>query len=1347
MQAPECPPDQELAAFSEGRLSSTRLDSLATHLAHCAGCQTRLASLDGQTDAVVRALRKTAAGDSRQGDEAVRRLLASPPPSGPPAVTAPATPPVVLSRRLGRYRLLGEIGRGGMGIVHRALDEQRQQYVALKTLQGMDPRLLYRFKQEFRTLTGVTHPNLIALHELVSDGEVWFFTMELIDGVDFRSYVRSSGGQPRPETRMLSSPTPPPTPDVPLTSLPLDAAPVAPARPSPSLTDEQLARLWPALEQLARGLHALHRAGKLHRDLKPGNVLVTGEGRVVILDFGLAANLDRAGQHHSSAAMIVGTLPYMAPEQAEAAPVTPAADWYSVGVMLFEALTGQLPFQGTVQQLLRDKQRLDPPPPSMLTRGVPEELDRLCAELLSRDPASRPEGAEVVRRLTREQPAAAPAAPRSRPATLFVGRERELLQIVQAFDAVKQGRTIGVQVRGQSGVGKSMLVGQFLEELRSRRQAVVLEGRCYEQESVPYKGVDSLIDGLSRYLSRLDRAEVESLLPREVSSLLHVFPVMLQVAAFAQAPQRDLSADPRERRRRAFAALRELFARLGDRHPLVLAIDDLQWGDQDSAGLLTELLMPPDPPVLLLLASYRKEEEQRSPFLGEFLGGRQTTAAEWRVLDVDPLNEDAAHALAEMLLAEEGHDQGLTDRAGLIARESRGSPFFVYELVQYLREAGAGTVAGAEDSDLLEEVLWSRIRALPGPARRLLEVVAVAARPLRQADACAAAGLTHEDRPVLSLLRANRLVRGTGATDDDLIESYHDRVRETVRDHLSPEALVGLHGRLAEVLEAGSHYDPEVLALHFRAAGRNDRAARYYALAADRAATAVAFDRAAEFYRQALALSNPTSDEERRLRTALADALSNAGRGTAAGTEYLAAARLAQGLEATDLRRRAAEQQLLCGSLDDGLKTLEGVLREVGMHMPSALGALCRGGLRRLWLLVRGLGFKERPPESLSPETRLRLDICMTATRGLSATLTLHGWYFQTRGLHLALGSGDLFRVSYALILDMALRGLRGGLASRSETRRWEQIDELVTRSGDSYVEGGVKLTRGLLSYMRGLWKPAAELLQEGERLFREKGTGVAWDITMTQVFCMASWIYTGEVGKLTQRWPGVAREILDKGDLFSWMKVNLMPMSIVLLAADDAENARRNVRETMAHWTRPGFIEPDYMALFAEFWIDMYVGDAAKAWDSVSAAWPRYQRSVWRFFQKVRIDMHFARAQTALALGASSERLAGVARDAKRIRREGVLWGAALATLLQAGIANRRGDRDETIRLLTDSVRELEVVDMKLYAEAARRRLGQSQGGEEGRQNVEAADRWMASQQIRRPEKMVRFLAAGFDD
>ncbi len=208
-----------------------------------------------------------------------------------------ATAPIRLEAQ--GYEVLGELGRGGMGVVYRARHLATGDVVALKTLQRLTPSALYRFKQEFRVVAGLAHPNLITLRELVSDGATWFFTMELLDGVDLRTHVQ---GGPRTASRAADGG-------------------VAP------LSAEALTRLPAALGQLAEGVAALHNAGVLHRDVKPSNVLVTPAGRVVLLDFGLAGERTPHGVYHTSPGQVCGTVAYMAPEQAAGEALYPAADW------------------------------------------------------------------------------------------------------------------------------------------------------------------------------------------------------------------------------------------------------------------------------------------------------------------------------------------------------------------------------------------------------------------------------------------------------------------------------------------------------------------------------------------------------------------------------------------------------------------------------------------------------------------------------------------------------------------------------------------------------------------------------------------------------------------------------------------------------------------------------------------------------------------------------------------------------------------------------------------------------------------------------------------------------------
>ena len=420
--------------------------------------------------------------------DSVLRGIAASPPRVPPGRSA-----LTLSSK--RYSLIRPLGQGGMGVVYEAFDAERQAKIALKTMRALDADALVLFKREFRVAQGARHPNLVELGELVFDGTQWFLTMELVLGCDFLEHVRPGYVRP-PALSTAGSTATAHVGDVAVADTSDAASPVG--------GHCDFERLRDAVGQLASGLVVLHDARCIHRDIKPSNIRVTAEHRVVLLDFGLILDDDP-----ETRAQIVGTPAYMAPEQA-VGDVTPKADLYSVGVLVYEALTGRLPFAGDPSVVLREKQLREPLPPAEIAGGVPEDLNDLAVALLRTDPERRPSATELLTRIRGTRPS---FRARSQGQAPFVGRETELAELRRQFETSAE-RAVGVLVQGESGIGKSDLAREFLRRLGSLRpDLVVLAGRCHERESVPYKAFDGIVDSLGRHMNGLSDAEAERVLP------------------------------------------------------------------------------------------------------------------------------------------------------------------------------------------------------------------------------------------------------------------------------------------------------------------------------------------------------------------------------------------------------------------------------------------------------------------------------------------------------------------------------------------------------------------------------------------------------------------------------------------------------------------------------------------------------------------------------------------------------------------------------------------------------------------------------------------------------------------
>jgi eukaryotic-like serine/threonine-protein kinase len=905
-------------------------------------------------------------------------------------------------------------------------------------------------------------------------------------------------------------------------------------------------------------------------------------------------------------------------------------------------------------------------------------------------------------------------------------------------------------------MGKSALIARFLDDLREAEPAAVrLAGRCFEQESVPYKALDSAVDALGRHLRRMGEAEVNALLPRDIATLARLFPALLRIPAVESAPRRAEDQDQFTQRRRAFGALRELFARLGDRTSLALVIDDLQWGDADSSALLLELLRPPDAPRMLVVLAYRADEAEQSECLRALLPALRaltTKALALSEVAVEELDETEARDLALSELARSGAPEPSLDRAAVIVSEAGGSPFFIRELCRT-----EGVIAGAQPS--LDAMLWARIASLPEEPRRLLEMIAVAGRPIERGVAVRAAALGDGGPSTLVLLRNDRLVRVLRDRSRDEIEAYHDRIRETVKGRLAAETKKGHHLALAAALLDTGGADEETLAVHFEGAGDAAKAAEHAVKAADQAMAALGFDRAARLYRQAIAAMSEDGAARRTLHEKLGAALGYAGRGPEAAAAYLAAVDVSVAERALELRRRAAEHYLTSGHIEEGLSVLRAVLAATGLSMPATrLGALIRLLPLVVLLWLRGLRFHERPEHEIPAEDLLRIDACAAVASGLMAADPLLSMCFHKRFLWLSLRAGDPYRVLRALIVEAGFYAAVG--ASEIPSRRAERLDRLMVPLLSRFrgpsarfqaLQGAALAMRGSNLVFRGQLRQAREHLERAIEGLTGPGAHLGNEVALTSTFLVQVLFVLGEWREAFRRQAAFLEEARARGDLF--LEVTMSQHSYVSALIEDRPDAASEVIErAKARWPRA---DPSrhYTSLMAHSMTALYreagAGDGALL--LVTEAWPALARSgLFTFSGSARIGWLSlrGRAYLAAAAGAPPSRSPGLlraaSRDARALGRVRLRVAAAWSASLRAGVAVGQGDRDRALELLAEAEAGFLALDMALDVAASRRRRGEILGAEDGRALIASADAVMSAQDIRNPARMTAMFLPG---
>jgi serine/threonine protein kinase len=1166
-----------------------------------------------------------------------------------------------------RFHLVRKIGAGGMGAVYEACDRQRADlHVAVKLPHRTCAEGIYGLKREFRLLSEIRHPNLVALYDLVCVDGAWCYSMELVDGLPFHEA--------------------------------LDLTPRA----------LRFARFLDALEQLTSGIEALHRAGRVHRDLKPRNILVTPQGRVVIVDFGLTALTEAGFAGHHSVPM--GATPrYAAPEHLRGDPPRPANDWYAVGVLVQEALATWLGGHGVTPHIVKLVERwLEPDPEA---RGSARDFRTALAELRaedSGDPSSAPSPDSPARGVEPPSP--------------FVGRSREIDRLRRAFAEAARGAPQAVVIEGESGIGKTRLAVEFLKELDRYEAVFVFRGHCHVHEAIPYNAFDGIADGMATWLRDAPPLRAAAALPRDARSLAQLFPVFHRASVMSDMPPRaGPEPDAAALQRRAFDAFVALLTRISDRHPVVLFIDDLQWRDADSERLLSHILSRSLSMPLLLLATSRPSPESFAPA--------------WQQIALGPLEPAEAMDLVRALA---GDRRPATPELERRVRETGGIPIFVRELVR----GDAGASGGLPSFDA---ALSRRIDELSADARQVLELVCVAGHPLPiDVAASLVPSLTP---PLLSGLVAAALIREGLESGRGVLEPYHDRVRELVAARLSESARSDVHLRLGKALRARDLPSLHRAVDHYLRAGHRAEAARVAADAARHAGSVLAYGSAIELLRVAL---EPVTDRDRRLALLreLAVICENAGRCEDAAREFEAVAALETEPAAIHAsRRRAMTNYLAAGARESGVRLLRQLWHETGARLPRSGFLLF---LSILWLMVleslTSRRAKPRPSGPSAPHLRARLDMARAVFHSGSLSATLVSVYCGAVAVRLAERLGQRAEV-------LEVRAFRAVFLSTFRGIRDTKTEELLERSQREL--SAIRATEA-----PALWPPSSLLLAQATYFLYTTSLDETLELCLpltvrdeeatararavAQMASLPALYLTGRIARLNELSERCLRDARQRGDRVE--EVNALVYGVFRdLARDDGAGARARLARARA-------VPLDFVhaALGDPWWessVALYAGDARAAFDRhflpASEYWARLYPAA---SHRVLYWLSFGNAASAMIAGATDRRrfFAVLERSIRRVGRDRARLAKPAFCQLRAQLAYHRGQRERASVLLAEAALEYDALGARLHAAAARLARASLVDGPAAEQLRLRATQVFETERIANPARWTSMLIAG---
>jgi len=675
----------------------------------------------------------------------------------------------------GRYAVLKKLGEGGKGIVFKARDTSLNRVVAIKMLKNpvTTGEAYSRFITEAQSVAKLNHPNIVSIYDIGKEDERQFFVLEFVEGQSLRDLIETY--------------------------------------PEGKCDIQAVLRIG---IDVCNALQYAHSQGILHRDVKPENIMITEDGVAKLMDFGLAKMLGQPRQTQDG--VIVGTVAYVAPEIALGKGADARSDLYSLGAVLYEALTGKPPFPGEDPVKIIFSHIHDyPVSPDKLNPKVPHALAECVMKLLEKDPAKRYQSAadllKVLRDVAEEslREAAPPAQkpilvvpsprPLARKEIQLIDRVEEMNQLKEAVDRTVRGEGSLLFLRGEAGIGKTRLTRELGAYARLRGMNV-LYGRCPALLTMtgipPYILWSEVIRDYLQASAPEQLYRVIGFYPAEVSKLV---PELRQ--RLGAIPQ-SIQIDPEHERDRLFEAVSQFITNVSKEAPLLVVLDDLQWTDQSSLLLMHYLARGVSRERLLLVGAYRDSEVDEKHPLSPVL----TELNRERLLQAVPLKRMSLNDVSEMIKQILEQDDVPMELCQLVYQKTGGNPFFVEEVIKSLMEQELifregnrwkiKEVTEIEFPETVRGVVKARIGRLDDECRNLLTMASFVGYDFSFEALRAVTGF--EENKLVELLE--RMLK-TGQTKERVVrgEDAYAFADAIVRDVVHEEVSRLMHKRLHNV--------------------------------------------------------------------------------------------------------------------------------------------------------------------------------------------------------------------------------------------------------------------------------------------------------------------------------------------------------------------------------------------------------------------------------------------------------------------------------------------------------------------------------------------------------------------